>query len=100
MPFQPNVPTAEKAWRDKNPLRKWIESQAKRPNGETIISLCEKLQVVRATAYCWMSGHTLPPAHIFVELKTLTKIDFYAWMNWYKRRPQGGASNAETKSTD
>lgn len=87
MPKKPTVSPVEQAWRDKNPLRKWLNSQRKKADGQTIITLHEAIGVERATIYAWMYGWGVPSAESFVELQKHAGVDFYAWMAWLKKKP-------------
>lgn len=103
MPTKPKVSPAILAWRAKNPLHKWLAAERKKADGETIITLANRLNAARQTIYTWLYGDNLPLHAKFVAMKRLCGVDFYAWMAWLEKRPtasrpsQGGDSDAQTQ---
>jgi len=99
MPVKAKVPPAIAAWREKNPLHKWLAAQREK-DGDTIITLAAKLNAARQTLYTWLYGDNLPMHAQFVALKRLCGVDFYQWMQWLERKPrsrgtQGGDADAQ-----
>lgn len=83
------------AWRNENPVRKWIDAQ---PHGVGFVRITKSLDVTRSAVYTWIHGKSLPPADTLLDLCALIGVGYRTYIRWWRKFPDGRTA-ASTSST-
>jgi transcriptional regulator with XRE-family HTH domain len=74
------------AWRDKHPLRKWLDKENAKSE-QAIKDIAERLAVTRSTIYGWLYGTTEPRLATLGLIQKATGIRPDAWVAWLRLKP-------------
>lgn len=75
--------SATDAWRQKSPLRRWVEAQ-----GKEMKDIAQKLGVTRQQLYNYLTGYSIPDLERAVTISEMTGIELREWVRWYRLKPR------------